>query len=360
MKRISLLFCFALIALTSLAQDNYPVGLITSEYDNIVTYTIDRTVNTNRAGVTVDVEYFDGFPTFVIFKFNSKSGSFTSSVANDIYLSSDLFGEPREDIMYHWNDVVFLFTDGTSMNVDCRLVAFGNNENGKIVPDPETIQIHVVNENLLEKMRSASVSEILYRGKKCKEKIGFANFNTADAMKAFDAKIKELATGHSTGSFKYEGKTYNGGYYVLGGNAIPHGWGMHYNESERYAGEFKDGKKCGKGVLKYANGWKYSGDFENDDCEGVGELVHDKGDTYKGQFHNGQCHGQGTATYSNGNKYTGSWENGTWNGPGKAEYYTGEKVEGTFVDGKPHGKCTLYYKDGHSEVHTLDHGRILD
>lgn len=355
-----MLFCFALIALTSLAQDNYPVGMIFSKYDNGVHYTIDRTVNTNRAGVTVDVDYYDGLTTGVIFIFHSKSGSFTSSVANDIYLSSDLLGEPREDIMYLWNDVVFLFADGTSMNVNCRLVAFGSNENGKIVPNPESIQIHGDNEYLLEKMRSASVSEIMYRGKKCKEKIGFANFNTADAMKAFDAKIKELATGHFMGSFKYKGKAYNGGFYVLGGNMIPHGKGQLSGEPESYAGDFKDGKKCGKGVLKCADGWEYRGDFENDVYEGAGELADDKGNTYKGQFHNGQCHGQGTATYPNGNKYTGSWENGKWNGPGKAEYYTGEKIDGTFVDGRPHGKCTLYYKDGHSEVHTLEHGRILN
>lgn len=358
MKRISLLFCFALIALTSLAQDNYPVGLITSEYDNIVIYTIDRTVNTNRAGVTVDVEYDVDFE--LDFKFYSKSGSFTSSVAKDIYFSLDLDGVPRETYAFIRDEVVFMFTDGTSMNVDCRLLAFGSNENGKIVPEPETIQIHIDNKHLLEKMRTVSVGEIMYRGKKRTEKIGFTNFNTADAMRAFDAKIKELANDNFSGSFTYENKKYNGAYCIRGMVRVPHGWGMHYNESETYAGEFKDGKKCGKGVLKYANGWKYSGDFENDVCEGVGELVHDKGDTYKGQFHNGQCHGQGTATYSNGNKYTGSWENGTWNGPGKAEYYTGEKVEGTFVDGIPHGKCTLYYKDGHSEVHTLDHGRFLD
>lgn len=357
MKRISLLFCSALIALTSLAQDNYPVGLIFSEYNEGVHYTIDRTVNTNRAGVTVNVDYTDFELDFI---FHSKSGSFTSSVAKNIYLSLDLAGVQRSTCAFMRDEVVFMFTDGTSMNVNCRLIAYGDELNGNIVPMPDTVEIHIDNKHLLEKMRSASVSEILYRGKKCKEKIGFANFNTSDAMKAFDAKIKELANDNFSGSFTYENKTYNGAYCIRGMFRVPHGWGMHYNESESYAGEFKDGRKCGKGVLKYADGWIYRGDFENDVYEGVGELANDNGNTYKGQFHNGQCHGQGTATYSNGNKYTGSWENGKWNGSGKAEYYTGEKIEGTFVDGIPHGKCTLYYKDGHSEVHTLDHGRILD
>ena len=45
---------------------------------------------------------------------------------------------------------------------------------------------------------------------------------------------------------------------------------MYYNNGDKYEGDYKTGKKEGKGIYYYNNGERYEGDFKNDKREGKG------------------------------------------------------------------------------------------
>ena len=63
---------------------------------------------------------------------------------------------------------------------------------------------------------------------------------------------------------------------------------MHFHEdstdviSERSLGQFKDGKKHGRGTYNLANGIKYVGDWVEDTMEGEGVKTWSTGYKYKG------------------------------------------------------------------------------
>jgi len=47
----------------------------------------------------------------------------------------------------------------------------------------------------------------------------------------------------------------------------------YYNNGDRYDGDWKNGKKEGKGIYYYNNGNRYEGDWKNDLREGKGILL---------------------------------------------------------------------------------------
>ena len=73
-----------------------------------------------------------------------------------------------------------------------------------------------------------------------------------------------------------------------------------------YVGDLSDGKRSGKGTVKYRNG-----------------------DKYQGQFFQDKKHGQGTHTWRDGKKYVGEWKEGKRDGIGKMSY-----KDGTFFNGE--------------------------
>lgn len=87
-------------------------------------------------------------------------------------------------------------------------------------------------------------------------------------------------------------------------------------KGQKYIGEFRSGKRTGKGAYTYPHGLKYEGDFVN-----------------------GHYNGQGTLTQPDGTKYVGAFLNDTKNGAG-IEYgadgmvlRAGMWVDGSFVYG---------------------------
>ena len=173
-----------------------------------------------------------------------------------------------------------------------------------------------------------------------------------------------------------------------------HGYGKLYNKNGEliYEGEFKNGKRHGKGKLKVDIDGKvlfYEGEFENgelketfriydvaldenDKYTGYGKLYNDKSELiYAGEFKNGKFHGRGIEkktwydtvkkkVFFNGNFkngivtetfeiYDGALdENGKYTGYGKL--YDGEIgkliYEGEFKNGQRHGKGKEYSDDG--------------
>jgi len=46
----------------------------------------------------------------------------------------------------------------------------------------------------------------------------------------------------------------------------------YFNGGSRYEGEYKNGKKEGKGIYYFENGAKYIGDYKNDLRNGKGSI----------------------------------------------------------------------------------------
>ena len=75
----------------------------------------------------------------------------------------------------------------------------------------------------------------------------------------------------------------------------------------RYEGEFRDGKRNGKGVLLRADGARYEGDWKNDRMDGQGVFWRPDGNRYEGSFAKGRFAGTGVYFYPKGDRCEGQW-----------------------------------------------------
>ena len=80
-----------------------------------------------------------------------------------------------------------------------------------------------------------------------------------------------------------------------------------------YRGDFKAGKKHGKGIKVMPNGDRYAGDFSDDYRDGKGAYVWgDKtpwaGDRYEGEYRRDLRHGWGVFQWGSGDRYEGPWQ----------------------------------------------------
>ena len=82
-----------------------------------------------------------------------------------------------------------------------------------------------------------------------------------------------------------------------------------------YRGEFKAGRKHGKGMKSWpSTGDRYEGDFVEDRKEGTGTYLWglrspSAGQRYTGDYLNDRRHGQGVYEWPSGDRYAGAWEN---------------------------------------------------
>ena len=79
-----------------------------------------------------------------------------------------------------------------------------------------------------------------------------------------------------------------------------------YSNGDKYVGEFKDGKRHGKGTYNSSEGWIYVGDWKDGKMHGQGTYTGEYGDEYVGEWQDGMRHGQGTHTYSTA-IWSGEW-----------------------------------------------------
>lgn len=106
-----------------------------------------------------------------------------------------------------------------------------------------------------------------------------------------------------------------------------------------YEGDYFNGLKIGKGILKKRNGEIiYSGYFKEDKFDGYGTLYINNGYVYEGNFINGKKYGEGTLySYDRKFKYEGDWVNDEKEGNGLEYFPDGTKFEGEFLKGKKNG-----------------------
>ncbi len=113
-----------------------------------------------------------------------------------------------------------------------------------------------------------------------------------------------------------------------------------------YEGELIDGKRHGKGVMKYNNGRVYEGEWVEDMRQGRGFEKYSNGNTYEGMFLRGKAHGRGVYTWSNGETYDGEWRNGLKYGNGVWKGVQGDTYMGGWRDSKAEGYGVHVWKTG--------------
>jgi hypothetical protein len=86
-----------------------------------------------------------------------------------------------------------------------------------------------------------------------------------------------------------------------------------------YEGEFKAGRKHGKGVKSWPNGDRYEGEFKEDEKHGYGTYTWGRGawqgERYEGEFVEDRRQGFGIYRWPSGDAYAGPWEQDRMTGP---------------------------------------------
>ena len=144
-------------------------------------------------------------------------------------------------------------------------------------------------------------------------------------------------------------------------NGIPEGKGKEINELYEYEGEFKKGKKNGRGKIIYKDtGDWYDGNFLNNKFNGEGHYYWKKnGYEYIGNYVNGIIQGKGVYKYGEKATYKGEFKNGVKEGNGEWISKT-NKIIGNFENDLPHGRGFLEDNKGFKGYVIFDHGNIVN
>ena len=123
---------------------------------------------------------------------------------------------------------------------------------------------------------------------------------------------------------------------------------FHFDNKDKYSGEWKDDKMEGRGVFSQSNGDRYDGEWKEGKMEGRGVLLLSNGDKYDGEFNNNSKHGKGTLTYGKGSMcagdmYIGDWCHGNKHGKGVFKYANGDVYDGDYFIDKRTGEGTYSY-----------------
>eukprot|EP00923_Selenidium_pygospionis_P011602 GHVN01019977.1.p1 GENE.GHVN01019977.1~~GHVN01019977.1.p1 ORF type:complete len:491 (-),score=119.12 GHVN01019977.1:1653-3125(-) len=105
---------------------------------------------------------------------------------------------------------------------------------------------------------------------------------------------------------------------------------MDLEDGVKYEGEWKGGKKHGKGLQIWPDGKRYEGQFENGLACGKGKFTFKNGDTYDGMWRDDKAHGNGVYTTKEGDRYDGSWHADNKHGKAKETFADGSKFIGVY------------------------------
>lgn len=96
-------------------------------------------------------------------------------------------------------------------------------------------------------------------------------------------------------------------------DGLAEGYGEAKGSAE-YRGDFRAGRKHGKGVKTWPSGDRYDGEFSEDRKEGAGTYTWSvrgpsAGERYSGAYLNDLRHGYGVYEWPSGDRYAGPWAN---------------------------------------------------
>jgi hypothetical protein len=179
----------------------------------------------------------------------------------------------------------------------------------------------------------------------------------------------------------------------VSGNCI-NGFGKYnHGSNDYYEGEFKDGKRHGKGAYKWWMGTNngrgmlynvYDGQWLNGEQSGIGKFTNYNGYSFDGLWLNGaMVKGAAKIKYENGTRYEGdvidggitegkgkmSWTNGSFyigdfiagNKQGRGEYNSKENgwtYKGEFKDNFLNGEGEMTYTNGYKTIGTWKKGEV--
>jgi hypothetical protein len=112
-------------------------------------------------------------------------------------------------------------------------------------------------------------------------------------------------------------------------------WLQNTQATDRFSGEYRDGRRTGRGVYIWSDGERYEGEFRDDKRTGRGVYTWPGGRRYEGSFRDGHFHGHGAMTWADGSRYDGQWQDSRAHGSGSktepdGSVYTGQWVRGCF------------------------------
>ena len=141
---------------------------------------------------------------------------------------------------------------------------------------------------------------------------------------------------------------------------IPNGKGVMVNllDGSEYNGDVKNGKKEGRGILKFKDGTVYEGECKDDNYNGNGILKYFNGRKYEGSFKDGKMDGSGKFTWEDGKTYIGEYVNDKKQGHGKLIWNNNKYYEGSWVNNKQHGDG-LYFLNGKTLKGQFRFGKII-
>lgn len=156
--------------------------------------------------------------------------------------------------------------------------------------------------------------------------------------------------------YNLNGKIYMGDFV----NNVPDGEGKEINDEYIYEGEFKCGRKEGKGKISYKNNDWYEGEFENDKFNGNGHYYWgNNGYEYYGNYLNDEIEGNGVFKYGDKAIYKGEFHNGVKDGFG--ELITNNvKIKGNFKNDLPEGLGYIEDKKGFKGYVQFREGKIIE
>lgn len=151
------------------------------------------------------------------------------------------------------------------------------------------------------------------------------------------------------------------------------------SELGKYTGEKYIGKRHGKGVFHYKEGYKYEGGWQNDEMSGYGVLVGANGRVlYAGEWQKGKFHGRGTLYNQDPSlkndrfdgtnfermgdlwlKYEGSFSNAKKNGIGTVALANGDLFVGSFVNDVVHGQGSYTKADGTTIIGSWQNNKLV-
>ena len=124
---------------------------------------------------------------------------------------------------------------------------------------------------------------------------------------------------------------------------------------ERSDGEFVAGKQIGFGSRDYPNG-RYVGHFVDGLFDGNGLFVASDGTRYDGAWKSGNLHGQGRLSFTSGLRHEGEFVANTYSGRGSTILPDGARYDGEYRLNVPHGTGVYKSQDGTLYAGQWEHG----